>query len=68
MDIVKFLRVILSLSVFLSLYLVIKPGIVLTFDISNFDLYRFFKINFIEIFLLLILFTLIFYVFFRRNG
>jgi hypothetical protein len=61
MDIIRLLRIILASSIFLSLYLSLKSNMFFMLEIQNFYLEKFLRVNFIEIYLLILFIILIIY-------
>ena len=66
MDIIRLLRIILAPSIFLSLYLSLKSNMFFMLEIQNFYLEKFLRVNFIEIYLLILFIILIIYIIFKR--
>jgi hypothetical protein len=66
MDIIRLLRIILASSIFLSLYLSLKSNMFFMLEIQNFYLEKFLRVNFIEIYLLILFIILIIYIIFKR--
>jgi hypothetical protein len=62
MDIIRLLRIILAPSIFLSLYLSLKSNMFFMLEIQNFYLEKFLRVNFIEIYLLILFIILIIYI------
>jgi hypothetical protein len=63
MDIIRLLRIILAPSIFLSLYLSLKSNMFFMLEIQNFYLEKFLRVNFIEIYLLILFIILIIYIY-----
>jgi|GEM_PF-1985713 len=66
MDIIRLLRIILASSIFLLLYLSLKSNMFFMLEIQNFYLEKFLRVNFIEIYLLILFIILIIYIIFKR--